>query len=238
MNKQKLITVITVVYNGEKLLENTIKSVISQPYDNIEYVIIDGCSTDGTVDIIKKYENNITYWLSEKDNGIYDAMNKGIKQATGKGLLFLNAGDFFVGKVLTNDILIPSYLNVKTANKLGFEKDIKIKSHKKGMPNCHQGIIFENKNIKYNLDYKIAADYDYFLRHGYTSTNLPKINTDGHVFYDNFGLSKQNFILRDLEVSNIINVNFGILYYLKFKTKSMIKSLIKIILNRLNNYGK
>ncbi|MFV9924546.1 MAG: glycosyltransferase [Francisella endosymbiont of Hyalomma scupense] len=78
-----LITVITVVYNGEAYLEKTILSVINQTYESVEYIIIDGGSTDGTIDIIKKYESKINYWISEAYNGIYDAMNKGIKLATG-----------------------------------------------------------------------------------------------------------------------------------------------------------
>lgn len=102
MNKLK-ISIITVVFNGEKYLEETIQSVISQTYDNIEYIIIDGGSTDGTVGIIKKYEDKIDYWISEEDAGIYDAMNKGIKVFTGDYINFLNAGDSFVNhNVLTN----------------------------------------------------------------------------------------------------------------------------------------
>ncbi|ORM38742.1 hypothetical protein A2G94_05325 [Francisella endosymbiont of Ornithodoros moubata] len=90
-----LITVITVVYNGEAYLEKIILSVINQTYESVEYIIIDGGSTDGTIDIIKKYESKINYWISEAYNGIYDAMNKGIKLATGDWINFMNAGDLF-----------------------------------------------------------------------------------------------------------------------------------------------
>ncbi len=84
-----LVTVITVVLNGMGYLEKTIQSVINQTYPNVEYIIIDGGSTDGTLDIIKKYEDQISYWVSEQDNGIYDAMNKGIDVATGDYIQFL-----------------------------------------------------------------------------------------------------------------------------------------------------
>jgi acetyltransferase-like isoleucine patch superfamily enzyme len=90
-----LITVITVVRNGEEILEKTILSVINQTYANIEYIIIDGASTDGTVNIIKKYEDKIDYWISEPDEGIYYAMNNGIDLATGAWINFMNAGDSF-----------------------------------------------------------------------------------------------------------------------------------------------
>lgn len=91
-----LISIITVVYNGKDFIEETILSVINQSYKNVEYVIIDGGSNDGTIDIIKKYDKFIDYWISEKDCGIYDAMNRGIEASTGDWLNFLNAGDSFV----------------------------------------------------------------------------------------------------------------------------------------------
>ena len=90
-----LITVVTVVYNGEKFLEETILSVINQTYDNVEYIIIDGGSTDGTHDIIRKYEHAIDYWVSENDEGIFDAMNKAVQCSHGGWIYFLNAGDAF-----------------------------------------------------------------------------------------------------------------------------------------------
>ncbi len=97
-----LMSIITVVFNGEKFLEQTIQSVINQTYKNIEYIIIDGGSTDGTLDIIKKYKDKIDYWASEKDEGIYDAMNKGIKVAKGKYLAFINADDWYEDNALNH----------------------------------------------------------------------------------------------------------------------------------------
>jgi len=94
-NNISLVSIITVVYNGEKYLEQTIKSVINQTYKNIEYIIIDGGSTDGTLDIIKKYEEHITYWVSEADKGLYDAMNKGIKIAKGELIGMINSDDWY-----------------------------------------------------------------------------------------------------------------------------------------------
>lgn len=91
-----LLTVVTAVFNGSRTLEATIQSVLSQTYTSMEYIIIDGGSTDGTLDIIRKYEHAIDYWLSEPDKGVYDAMNKGIKASTGTWLNFLNANDLYV----------------------------------------------------------------------------------------------------------------------------------------------
>jgi glycosyltransferase involved in cell wall biosynthesis len=89
-----LISIITIVYNGITTLEQTILSVINQTYKNSEYIIIDGGSTDSTVDIIKKYEKHFAYWLSEPDKGIYNAMNKGIKLSSGKYIALLNSDDW------------------------------------------------------------------------------------------------------------------------------------------------
>ena len=101
--KKPLVTVITVVRNSVSLLEETILSVINQTYQNIEYIIIDGDSNDGTIDIIKRYEDKISLWISEPDRGIYDAMNKGLDLAKGEWINFMNAGDKFF-----NDSVIES----------------------------------------------------------------------------------------------------------------------------------
>ena len=95
------ISIITVVYNGKDTLAQTIESVISQDYANIEYIIIDGNSTDGTQGIIKEYGHRISYWMSEPDRGIYDAMNKGIEYASGDVIAFINSGDTYEDNILS-----------------------------------------------------------------------------------------------------------------------------------------
>jgi glycosyltransferase involved in cell wall biosynthesis len=169
-----LVSIVTVVFNGEEFLEETIQSVINQSYNNIEYIIIDGGSTDNTVEIIKKYENRISHWISEKDSGIYDAMNKGINIATGGWINFMNAGDVFysnqvVKEVFDNqkyeaEIVYGNYL----ADYGSFTKKVIAKGVEKlwqGMVFCHQSTFVNaqyHKKHKYSLQYSIAGDFNFF----------------------------------------------------------------------------
>ena len=90
MQQQPTFSIITITYNAVRLVEQTLLNVLSQSYPNIEYIVIDGGSTDGTVDIIKQYESGLAYWVSEPDKGIYDAMNKGLQKATGDYVWFIS----------------------------------------------------------------------------------------------------------------------------------------------------
>jgi len=165
-----LITVITVVYNGDKYLEETILSVINQTYPNVEYIIIDGGSTDGTLDIIKKYEDYIDYWVSEKDKGIYDAMNKGwILVNKNSRILFLGAGDTVLSLpsqktiIENNDSVIYGkvYLKSSIFNSVhGWKLNIGNTLH-------HQALLVPKIlqiGPPFNIKYPTYADYDFNLR--------------------------------------------------------------------------
>lgn len=185
-----LITVVTVVYNGAEFLEETIKSVIEQTYDNVEYIIVDGGSTDGTLEIIKKYGHAIDYWVSEPDKGIYDAMNKGIDLGSGEWINFMNAGDFFYASetllkvfnsknTFTGCHVIYGDHEVRYPNKRKIVKAGKVKNLWKGSQFCHQSAfvhLSSHKKLKFNLCRKIAADFEFFYRSyiaGFTMTGLP-----------------------------------------------------------------
>jgi len=151
-----LISIVTVCLNNAKELEKTIKSVIAQKYSNKEFIIIDGSSTDGTLDIISRYKEVISCWTSEKDNGIYDAMNKGISFARGDFINFLNAGDYYYNNDVLETVASRMQLNsdagilyglsenFSTAENLRYLSGNKIdeKVLWKGMPVCHQSMFF------------------------------------------------------------------------------------------------
>ena len=141
------ISIITVVYNNIRGIERTIQSVLNQSYNNIEYIIIDGGSTDGTLDVIKRYENRISYWISEADEGIYNAMNKGILKAHGSFLNFMNSGDTFVTST-TIERLIERY---EKGDKIIYGNILKCYDRRKertsGIVSSHPDIIDFYKNM-------------------------------------------------------------------------------------------
>ena len=180
----KLFSVITVSYNEENRIMKTIESVLSQNKDNYEYIIIDGESIDGTLKIVKSYqlkflEKKVPYYvISEQDNGIYDAMNKAIKLAKGRYIVFINSGDeFYNGNVLSNvenSINSNSNMDVYYGKTLIHEngycrerKNTSINTILKHLPFCHQSSFVSKEsliNYRFNPKYKIASDYDLFLR--------------------------------------------------------------------------
>lgn len=176
-------TIITVTYNAEKVLEDTIQSVIAQTYHHVEYIIIDGASKDSTLAIAKRYQDRITHIVSEPDKGLYDAMNKGIALATGDYLCFLNAGDSFheddtLQKMVhtINGNELPDVLYGETAlvdkeghflrmRRLSAPEVLTWKSFKAGMLVCHQAFFAKKTWVEpYNISYRFSADFDWCIR--------------------------------------------------------------------------
>ena len=174
------VTVVTVSYNADKVIEPTIKSVVNQTYPNLEYVIIDGSSTDNTLNIIKKYSNKISAWYSEPDRGIYDGMNKGLDVATGDWIIFMNAGDRFLHKNVLKDFFEEKewgdntaviYGNSYKTNGILAKKEVvnspfwKNKSYLHGSGICHQASFVKRSvaiQYPFNLKFKHAADMKMF----------------------------------------------------------------------------
>ena len=178
-------SIITVTYQAGKVLEDTIQSVIFQTYRNVEYIIVDGGSMDNTLDIVKKYQDRISIVVSEPDKGLYDAMNKGIRLATGDYVCFLNAGD----ELHENETLqrmvhtlktqeLPDVIYGETAivdgeghflhmRRLQTPEVLHWKSFKQGMLVCHQAF-FARRELAlahpYDLQYRFSADFDWCIR--------------------------------------------------------------------------
>jgi glycosyltransferase involved in cell wall biosynthesis len=219
-----LISIVTVVFNGEQFLEETIQSVINQTYDNVEYIVIDGGSSDGTLDIIKKYEDRVDYWVSEKDKGIYDAMNKGIDLSTGKWMNFMNAGDTFYSstilkeqtKFFQNDNLSLIYGN--TFLSMGkLKKPHSIDWLNYGMIAVHQSMFFKKHELRYNLYYKIAGDYHLVLQY------LNKFGKDSFHYVD--------IVVSNFDMQGVSNQdrNIGNKEYLVIAIKELNISIMKAV---------
>ena len=192
MNTSIKFTIITVTYNASRWLERTILSILSQSYPNIEYIIIDGASTDGTIDIIKQYAPGISFWISEPDEGIYSAMNKGLHHATGDYVCFINAGDTLsnadtlqrIAMKIGKKKQLPDILYGETAivdengKRLGMRrlktpKKLTWKSFRMGMLICHQSFIVKREIApEYDLAYRLSADYDWCIRCLKQATNI------------------------------------------------------------------
>jgi putative colanic acid biosynthesis glycosyltransferase len=227
--KKPKLSIITIVLNDKIGLSKTIESVKNQDKNLFEFIVIDGKSNDGSLDIIMKNSELIDKYVSEKDRGIYDAFNKGLKLANGNSILFLNAGDYFIGKVIYNETFkYPTLLPVKFDNIFGNISDYRQRDYRLSHPYNLGGIIFENKGILFDESYKIASDYDFYLRHGYK--NLKKTQTTGYVLYDNNGISTVQYKLKYEECGQIVYKYFGVLNYLQYLIRTYIKHLIKVIL--------
>ena len=159
------VSIITVCYNSAATIRDTIESVLAQVYANIEYIIVDGASSDNTLDIVNEYRDRIAKVVSEPDNGIYDAMNKGISLATGDWLIFINSGDILLN--IPSDIFHEEYDliigDVLCKNSNGgflFKSEVSWKLKIKNT--IHHQSVFYKKSVlgKYNLDYKVFSDYE------------------------------------------------------------------------------
>ncbi len=172
------LSIVTINYNNKNGLEKTIESVINQTYQDFEYIIIDGGSTDGSKDIIKKYKARLTHWISEPDNGIYHAMNKGWKQANGEYFLFLNSGDYLYSPTIIN-VIIPFLTDIDvlygdTLQDFGYKKKIENYPDDYSLYNLlytslpHQASFIHKRILEkldgYDESFRIISDWLLFFR--------------------------------------------------------------------------
>lgn len=249
------ISVVTVVYNCADTIRGCIESVLNQDYTNLEYIIIDGGSKDGTVDVIKEYEHRLGKFVSEKDKGIYDAMNKGLKLATGDVVGILNADDFFystdtiskIAKAFVKkpeldatiaDIVFVNETNTRIVRHYEAKKWRPAKFAWGYMPPhpsffCKRHL-FEKLGY-YKIDYKIAADYELLIRYLYVNKirykYLPMITTRMRMG----GVSTKNInsiLILNKEIKRACRENNLGTNFLKIYTKYIFKPFEFILNNR------
>jgi glycosyltransferase involved in cell wall biosynthesis len=220
------LTVITVVYNNVKDIERTLMSVLDQTYPHIEYIVVDGQSTDGTVAIIKSYSSRIKKLVSEPDKGIYDAMNKGLNLATGEYVIFMNSGDEFYA----NDTITKVFGTAKDAdiyygetemvdaerNSLGQRRhkapeNFTWRSFKYGMSVSHQAIYIRRSLVApYDCKYQLSADIDWIIQAAKKARKIVKV--EGYVAkYLVGGMSKARHRQSLQERFDIMRNHYGLL---------------------------
>jgi glycosyltransferase involved in cell wall biosynthesis len=221
-----VLSVITIVYNNVTDIERTIKSVLNQTYSSIEYIIIDGNSSDGTKEVIEKYRSRLAKFISEKDNGIYDAMNKGLALASGDYVLFMNSGD----EIYASDIVEKIFNSEPDAdiyygetemydgdgNNLGIRRhqapdQFTWKSFKYGMSISHQAIYIRRILTEpYDLNYQLSSDIDWIIRAAKKAMKI--VNTRMFVAkYLVGGMSKKKHRQSLTERFNIFSKYYGLI---------------------------
>lgn len=199
------ITVVTITYNCANFLQATLDSVFEQDYPNVEYIVVDGASSDGTLDMIKANSDRITRYVSEPDGGIYDAMNKGIAIATGDYINFMNAGDTFYSKTSISDcfavadksadIICADALYVTSAGEYVYRAR-PIESSKSQMTISHQATFIRtslHKEMPYDTSYRLAGDLDFFykaykkgFKYNYIRVIAARFDAEGGQSFNNY----------------------------------------------------
>lgn len=243
MTSNSKISVVTVCYNAVSTIEKTILSVINQTYQNIEYIIIDGSSTDGTVDVINKYKDKIDFFVSEPDKGIYDAMNKAIIAATGEWINFMNAGDCFHNNYVLEyfkkyenrniDIIYGSVVKVLPDIHYRFDP-YPLEMMEMCMPLPHQGTFIRtsfHKRHLFDTSYKSSGDYHFFY-HAYFKYEAKFYQIDLIVadFDESEGMSKNNIKTARLEDLRI--------WGKEHSCCSILYAWIRIIYSRISKFVK
>ncbi len=237
------LSIITVTYNAATTIERTLKSVLEQTYTNIEHIIIDGKSSDGTLKLVQKYDNSKMRWISEDDKGLYHAMNKGIKKANGNYLCFLNAGDTFFTKesvaiLMRSSEDSPDIIYGETAivdnngkflhmRRLKAPVKLNWKSFKQGMVVCHQAFIVKRELAElYDLSYKFSSDFEWCIRIMKKSNHIH--NTDTILIkYLNEGMTTTNRKASLIERYKIMNRYYGYIPTFVHHIWFVIRALIK-----------
>ena len=239
-------SIITITYNAASVLKPTLESVVAQTYTNYEYILVDGGSKDDTVAIAKASGIDFAQIISERDKGIYDAMNKGIALATGDYLCFLNAGDAFyspdtlqrIVDTIADEKELPDVLYGETAEvdenrnfvrmrRLQAPKDLHWRSFKDGMLVCHQAFYARREIVPlYNLEYRLSSDVDWCIRVMKRANKMINVNTTVVNYLQN-GLSLQYHRKSLIERFKIMSKHYGFVPTVARHIWFVVRALIK-----------
>lgn len=246
-NRKIKISIVTVSYNAVKTIEETMLSVLNQTYPNVEYIVIDGGSTDGTVDIIKKYADRLSYWVSEPDKGIYDAMNKGIAIATGDYINFMNAGDRFKHESIIDEIFESGtktasadivYGNAIFSYPWGklLVKPRPLTEFKSFDPIFHQSSFTKLQLLKdtpFDISFKIAGDYNFFYKCYIDGKLFKYLDLAISIFDASDGISSNAIGLRLNEGLKITGQKPNLKFRIR-KSQMIVKYSIRMALNKIS----
>ncbi|MDD7437512.1 MAG: glycosyltransferase family 2 protein [Bacteroidales bacterium] len=244
MQGTKRISVVTICYNAYEELQHTLKSVAVQDYPHIEYIVVDGASKDDSHKLFEEYRAHIDVLISEPDNGIYDAMNKGIKVATGDYICFMNAGDTFHSPITLSKVfaqvgdnspdiiygetdLVDVQRNFIRHRRLSAPQTLTKESFLRGMLVCHQSFYPRRDLVPlYNLSYRFSSDYDWCIR----ILEKSRHNHNAHLVLTDYlseGVTTQNHRASLLERFHVMRRHYGFTRTLLSHLYIFIRSLIK-----------
>lgn len=249
-----LFSIITIHYNDKSGLQKTIDNILSQSCQDYEWIVVDGNSSDGSKEILEENKGRFTWWHSEQDKGIYDAMNKGLDHAKGKYVVFMNAGDFFANEdtlqnikaFLDNQDRKPDFLygDAYEGETAEVQQYKKARSHNKiwySLFTHHQAMFYRRSVIgddRHDLTYKISGDYHFTLRHLQKCQNIAYLPKP-LCFFTLGGVSqtsatrgrKENFLARQdvLNMPYVMNLSTVFLNWLSFVFQSTIPPLYQLI---------
>lgn len=246
MSKVTKISIVTICFNNKAELERTIQSVISQKYDDYEYIVIDGGSNDGTVDLLKQYDSHIDIWTSEPDRGIYNAMNKGANKASGEWIFFLNSGDIFASENVLNSInfdigstdlggIFGRYKYYSRYDELLLNNCehpfFESKSKFRGMGFSHQSVFVRTSLVKHFMfdeTFKLCADYNLMMQIYKAGYKFKRVETIIAVCDGRGGASFNNRYLQERELARVCGCDDDIRLKINMILRQIVRPFYRI----------
>ncbi|MGD0093351.1 MAG: glycosyltransferase family 2 protein [Planctomycetota bacterium] len=238
---EPVISIITVVYNGQATLERAVRSVLEQTYAHVEYIVIDGGSTDGTLEIIRRYEERIALWLSEPDGGIFDAMNKGLALASGDCVAILNCDDYYAPRAVAAVVealqRAPAEAvygdSIFVLEDIGLERQVHAAPQlTRGMTLCHPALFVARSAYArlgvYDLRYRYSADFDFALRLHHAKVKWCKV-PEPLAYFTGGGAAERHLVQASWEALAILERQAGLLgtlpYFCMFLKRVLLRGV-------------